>query len=172
MKIFDMKQPLIKTISRYDRKIVDKKMVETPIYIYLIPELISFTGMSDAHRADHTAMKEIAPFTKLQPKQRAEFNQGLIDEFNKDDTNTFIKINGQRNARGVQLNPVEISLGSGNTFTNDGTFMFKNKIKSPAKFKDWVFCYSLSNNPKYDQGDSNKALDLFMKCAPAFGITF
>ena len=52
-----MKQPLIKTISRYDRKIVDKKMVETPIYIYLIPELISFTGMSDAHRADHTAMK-------------------------------------------------------------------------------------------------------------------
>lgn len=50
--------------------------------------------------------------------------------------------------------------------------MFKNKIKSPAKFKDWVFCYSLSNNPKYDEGDSNKAVDLFMKCAPAFGITF
>ena len=69
--------------------------------------------MSDAHRADHNAMKEITPYTKLQPKERAEFNQGLIDEFNKDEANTFIKINGQRNARGVQLNPVRISLGNG-----------------------------------------------------------
>ncbi len=27
IKNFDMKQPLIKTISRYDKKIIDKKMV-------------------------------------------------------------------------------------------------------------------------------------------------
>ena len=60
-----MKQPLIHTIQRYERKIEKGIMVEKPIYVYLIPELVSLTGMSDEHRANHNAMKEIAPFTKL-----------------------------------------------------------------------------------------------------------
>lgn len=67
-----MKQPLLLTISKYDRKIENGKMVENPVYIYLIPELVSLTGMSDEDRANHNAMKEIAPFTKLEPKERAQ----------------------------------------------------------------------------------------------------
>lgn len=72
IKTLNMKQPLLLTISKYDRKIENGKMVENPVYIYLIPELVSLTGMSDEDRANHNAMKEIAPFTKLEPKQRAE----------------------------------------------------------------------------------------------------
>ncbi len=71
-KALNAKQPLIYTIRNYERKIENGKMVEKPIYVYLIPELVSLTGMSDEDRANHSAMKEIAPWTKLEPKQRAD----------------------------------------------------------------------------------------------------
>ena len=42
-------------------------MVENEILGFLIPEFISLTGMSDEQRADYNTMKELAPFTKLEP---------------------------------------------------------------------------------------------------------
>lgn len=107
----------------------------------------------------------------MEPKQRAESNQRIILEFNKDPNNDVIKINGQRNASGAVLNSVKISLGDGSVFTKDGTFNFKNKIKNPAIFKDWVFVYSLSNRPEYDNSDADKAVALFQQCSKAFGIS-
>lgn len=72
IKTLNMKQPLIHTIRRVEKVIENGKIVEKPIYVYLIPELVSLTGMSDEDRANHNAMKEIAPYTKLEPKQRAQ----------------------------------------------------------------------------------------------------
>ena len=60
-----MKQPLIYTISRIEKKIENGKIIEKPTYIYLLPELVSLTGMSDDQKANHNAMKEISPYTKL-----------------------------------------------------------------------------------------------------------
>jgi hypothetical protein len=61
-------------------------------------------------------------------------------------------------------------LGDGNVFTKDGTFMFKNKIKNPANFNNWVFVYSQSKNSKADDSDADRVIDLFKQCSKAFGI--
>ena len=48
--------------------------------------------------------------------------------------------------------------------------MFKNKIKNPATFNNWLFVYSHSKNSKMDDGDADRAVDLFRQCSTAFGI--
>lgn len=67
IKINNLKQPLL-YVQRNIEKILDKetgKIIEKPNYVYLIPQLVSLTGMSDEDRSNHNAMKEIAPYTKL-----------------------------------------------------------------------------------------------------------
>lgn len=82
----------------------------------------------------------------------------------------MIKIKGQRNVNGAVLDGVKIVLGDGSVKTNDGTFQFKNKIKNPANFNNWVFVYSYGKNSKFDDDDADKALGLFRSCSKAFGI--
>lgn len=101
-----MKQPLIYALRNIDKKIENGKIVEIPNYVYLIPELVSLTGMSDEDRANRTAMQEIAPYTKLEPRQRAEENRSFINNFNKDPDIDIIKIGGQRKVNGFLLNEV------------------------------------------------------------------
>ena len=47
-------------------------MVENEIKGFLIPEFVSLTGMSDEQRADYSTMKDLAPYTKLEPFARME----------------------------------------------------------------------------------------------------
>lgn len=128
--------------------------------------------MSENDRGNHGAMKEISPFTKLQPKQRAEKNQEFINYYNKDPNNEIIKINGQRKVNGFRLNELDIELGDGRVKTMDGAFNFKNKIKTPAVFNNWVFVYSRSNKSNYDDKDADDAYSLFKSCSSTFGIKF
>lgn len=94
----------------------------------------------------------------------------MVQNYNKDKTNDFIKIKGQKNVKGVVLDGRNIQLGDANVKTNGGTFAFKNKIFSPAKFKDWVIVYSLSNRPDQDDKDADNVESLIKKSAGAFGI--
>lgn len=48
--------------------------------------------------------------------------------------------------------------------------MFKNTIKNPAVFKDWLFVYSHGKNPKYDDKDADQAFDLMKSSSKIFGI--
>lgn len=134
----------------------------------MIPELVSLTGMSDADRANRTAMQELAPYTKLEPKQRAEENQQFINKFNEDPDNQVIKIKGQKNVNGFVLNELSIELGDGSVKTSNGSFNFKNKLKSAAKFDNWVFVYSA--NTKYDDKEADNAFSLFKQSSGVFGI--
>lgn len=48
--------------------------------------------------------------------------------------------------------------------------MFKNKIKNPANFNNWLFVYSHSKNSKIDDNEADRVLDLFRQCSKTFGI--
>ena len=62
------------------------------------------------------------------------------------------------------MNDVDIKLGgSSSVKTNGGSFMFKNQIKNPAVFKDWLFVYSYGKNQNYDDKDADSAFDLMRK---------
>jgi hypothetical protein len=56
---------LLYALRNIDKVMKDGKLVEKPNFVYLIPELVSLTGMSEEDKSNHNAMKEIAPFTKL-----------------------------------------------------------------------------------------------------------
>ena len=71
LKVSNNKQPLLKVIGRYNQvHKKDGKIEKVPEYIYLLPEFVSPTGMTDDQRAQHSTMKTIAPYTKLTPNQR------------------------------------------------------------------------------------------------------
>lgn len=70
MKIQNERQPLIKVVSRVKKEIVNQEIIATPIYIRLIPELVSPTGMTDAQRSEHFTMQALSPFTKYSPEER------------------------------------------------------------------------------------------------------
>lgn len=53
-----------------EKTIIDGKIVEKPIEVYLLPELVHLTGMSDEQRKNFNIMKMLAPFTKLSPQER------------------------------------------------------------------------------------------------------
>ena len=71
LKVSTMKQPLILTTIRVEKRLTKEgKLEKNEIKGYLIPEFIALTGMSDKQRQDHYVMKAIAPFTKLTPEER------------------------------------------------------------------------------------------------------
>lgn len=78
--ITNMKQPLVRIYEKPAKIIKKGAIKEKPNYIYLIPELLSLTGMTDEQRKNHNAMKAIAPYTRLPPKARFIESQKLIHQ--------------------------------------------------------------------------------------------
>ena len=70
IKVTNHKQPLLKVTAKVEKQIQKGKLVEIPHVVYLIPEFVSLTGMSDDQRANRNLMKEIAEFTKMTPDNR------------------------------------------------------------------------------------------------------
>ncbi len=72
INIRNTKQPLLLAIKSIKKQLDKggKKTIEKKQYVYLVPELVSATGMTDDQRSNHTTMKALAPFTKLSPTER------------------------------------------------------------------------------------------------------
>ena len=64
------KQPLLKVVGRYNQIHKEGKIERVPEYIYLIPEFVSTTGLTDSQKERYETMQIIAPYTKLTPQQR------------------------------------------------------------------------------------------------------
>ena len=61
-----MNQPLIKVLA--DKKFLKKN--EEKKYIYLIPEMLALTGMTDDQRSNYKIMKSVGEYTKLTANNR------------------------------------------------------------------------------------------------------
>lgn len=47
--------------------------------IYLVPEMLTLTGLSDAQKNDHRIMTSLNPFTKMTPQRRMQDSSKIID---------------------------------------------------------------------------------------------
>lgn len=56
----------------------NKNAPERPEFIYLVPEMLTLTGLTDAQRSNYQVMKSLDPFTKLTPQQRMRESGNLI----------------------------------------------------------------------------------------------
>ena len=135
--------------------------------IFLIPEFVSLTGMSDEQRQNHNVMKSIAPFTKLRPDERVEKNEKIIAALNK---SKEINIGDAKIMNAYQLPEPRVQLNSRVFPSDNGSLNFKDRVLKGVKFNDWTVVYSRRN--KYDDEDADDLYRLINKASDAFGITF
>lgn len=124
---------------------------------FLIPEFVALTGMSDAQRKDFGTMKEIAPYTKLTPQERMVDTDKIKEYLGA--TEDF-RLGNPIRMPGIQLNEPEVRLQTQSFRSKDGTLRFKDRVKIPVAFKDWVLVYSQGKNSSYDDQDADNFVSL------------
>lgn len=158
IRIHDLNQPLLKVLSKTVNHSNQKEDAE---YIYLIPELVSLTGLSDRQQSCKDTLKDIAPFTKLTPTKRIQDSLFIVQNLNK--SQDKIQIN-EKNARfdGFCLQCPLISFMQGSSTPEpNGIMKCRQKLKEPGNFKDWVFIYSIRS--QNDAREADEAVRLLIK---------
>jgi aubergine-like protein len=133
---------------RINKQMVEGQLKETEEKIWLVPELLKPTGLTDELRNDRNAMQDIARFTKLIPATRDERQKSLINMINslagKNDKGSEknelgLKIDPKSNRiKGKLLNYPEIRL-SKPMIPDRGNFIIKNAIYDQnAKLENWL----------------------------------
>ena len=72
------KQPLVKVPSKKIKFASGTPPPERQEFIFLVPEMLTLTGLTDAQRSNYQVMKSLDPFTKLTPQQRMLESGSLI----------------------------------------------------------------------------------------------
>lgn len=90
--IKDKKQPLLKVVTKIDKKILENGSIERNInYGYLIPELVRLTGIPDEKKDNNRIMRDIAEFTKMPPGTRHGDTDKFKNLLNKEAGSLVIK---------------------------------------------------------------------------------
>lgn len=171
LNIKNNKQPLL-LVEKAAKKQIAKggKEIEKIIeYIYLIPELVSPTGMTDEQRADHATMKALAPYTKLNPSERIKKCAEMVERINK--TKGLIEIKAPKRLEGYCLQkPDLVYTGARIQPDNKGNIKHRGVLKEPFNFTDWIFVYSVGKNEKRDNDEADDAVSLMENAAKSYGV--
>jgi aubergine-like protein len=71
------KQPLVRVISKVPKYSTLKDRTDQTIY--LVPEMLTLTGLSDAQKSDFRIMKSLDPYTKMTPQRRMQDSCKIIN---------------------------------------------------------------------------------------------
>ena len=162
-------QPLIKVLAdkKFNKKNEEKK------YIFLIPEMVALTGLTDEQRSNFKIMKSLGEFTKLTANKRMSETRALLNHI-KGDEDIMYDINDKPKAlHGFKLSAPHIFLGKNRqAYVDRGSIKLKERVYDPYEFNDFVFCYSVGQDPQNDIADADEAFDLLKAAAKTFGIKF
>ena len=160
LKITNQKQPLI-LVRRKDSQ-------GEPINLYFVPEFCSLAGLEDESTKDGFFMKELARYTKLEPKDRVEKTNEFINLLNdpgsKEKCQTY----------GIEVMPVkelftayymkDTELKGGNdktVYSSDRTFPVLEK----KSMVSWLCFYEQSNYK-----DAENLYNTLSKASKAYGL--
>ena len=160
LKITNQKQPLI-LVRRKDSQ-------GEPINLYFVPEFCSLAGLEDESTKDGFFMKELARYTKLEPKDRVEKTNEFINLLNdpgsKEKCQTY----------GIEVMPVkelftayymkDTELKGGNdktVYSSDRTFPVLEK----KNMVSWLCFYEQSNYK-----DAENLYNTLSKASKAYGL--
>jgi aubergine-like protein len=145
-KINDDNQFLVYSI-RLDKKMVNGKLEEKEERVYLVPELLKPTGLTDELRKDKNAMQDIAKFTKLYPETRNQRQENLIKNFNsltdKDGNDLGLRVDPKSNKiKGKLLDFPQIMLQRP-MIPDRGNFIIKSQIYDQnASLRNWMIVFN------------------------------
>ena len=80
IKVTIKQQPLLKVVGRVEQILKNGKMEKNIEYIYLIPEFVSLTGLTDNQRSNRSTMAKIAPHTKVNPSERIKEARNIVEK--------------------------------------------------------------------------------------------
>lgn len=149
------------------RRRITKKGSKGPVWdeqtIYLVPEMLKATGMTDQQSKNYQIMREVAEYTKLEPKKRMDFiykqarvmdqnpSQAIGRGRSADNTklnrrNIDLKIDQDSNyINGIQLDYPRIQIGDNKCAQLSakwgGNFMINGKLYQKSAIKNWAIVY-------------------------------
>lgn len=170
LNIKDPNQPLI-LVSRTDSQ-------GDPVSLYFIPEFCSLTGLEDEATKDGFFMKELAKYTKLEPKDRVnktnEFINLLKDPAKDEKFPDKLSAKEKSELYGIEVTPVkepftayymeDTKLVGGNkkeVFSSDRTF----NVLEKKDMTNWLCFYEKSNYK-----DAENLYNTLDKASKAFGL--
>jgi aubergine-like protein len=169
-KVKNEGQPLVKVLAK-KVKFSNKLEAEKVEFIYIIPEMLTLTGLSDAQRSNFKIMKSLDPYTKLSPQRRMAETAKMIEKLQDQEELLFKIKNDPYMLEGYQLEAPEIKVGGNKKLTvKNGSIMLRDKVLEPHIFKNYFFCYSAGKDAKFDQEDADYAIDQIKKASETFGI--
>ena len=167
LKITNKNQPLI-LVRRTDSQ-------GEPINLYFVPEFCSLAGLEDDATKDGFFMKELAKYTKLEPKDRVNKTNKFI-ELLKDGTKNKDNTSAQEksNLYGIEVIPIKelftayymkdtklIGGGQKEVFSSDRTF----KVLKKTDMQNWLCFYEKTN-----YNDAENLYNTLDKASKAFGL--
>ena len=171
IQITDDKQFLVKTVIK--RKIMkEKELVEEEEIIYLIPELLSLTGMEDNEVSDFKMMQRVSKFTKMEPQERKDKASKLVSNLRAvtDKTDLFEIEQAEKTMNGYLLPQPIFEFGNGKTeVPKAGQLNSRAKVFNPVNLNRWALVYTAQRGSDDDEADD---LVRAMKDAgKSYGIT-
>ena len=109
--------------------------------VYLVPELLSPTGLTDEMRGDFKLMKEVATNTSIRPSKRFGHYEDLINKINKETKKHSISLTVESKTntlKAYKLNPPCIMNKKGSNTIKGDQIRVKDIVKSKA-IANWVF---------------------------------
>lgn len=171
IEIKDMKQPMLK--SSVKKKIYkDGKLVETQDTVYLVPELVKLTGMEDDERNNFQLMKRLAGHTKMEPQERNDRAQDLLQKLAKEkDKGDFFTVNSTEiTVKGYVLPQPVFEFGGNKTeVPKGGQLNVRQRLLKPVELDSWSLAYtSLSDR---DDDDADELVKILKDAGKTYGIS-
>lgn len=171
LKVTNDEQPLLKVVHRVNQVITGDRIEKVPEYIYLIPEFVSPTGLTEEQRNEHAVMKAIAPYIKLDPNQRYKNSEEMVKKINSSEG--LISIKNPHVVEGLVLNRPQILYGGAMIKPNEqGLVKNRGVLHQTQHFKDWLVVYSSRPNSQRDQEEVDQSVATLIKAGATYGITF
>lgn len=132
--IRDSNQPLVRCLVK-----------SAPGEVYLVPELVSLTGLDEAMRADYRLMSAIAEFTRLEPQERLSTSTSLPRQCSQHASvqQLFRDFSFSLNpepveVQGYQLPRVNVNAHAKLPVSPDGNFSLRGNLLRPMPLERWV----------------------------------
>ena len=149
-----------------------------PINLYFVPEFCSLSGLEDDATKDGFFMKELAKYTKLEPKDRVEKTNEFIELLNDPTKNKdhpeLLSSKEKCELYGIEVMPVKdlfkayymkdtvlIGENGKNVHSSDRTF----RVLEKKNLSNWLCFYEESN---YD--DAENLYNTLSKASKAYGL--
>ena len=142
-------------------------MEKSPEYIFLIPEFVSLTGLTENQRTNRSTMAKIAPHTKVNPSERIKESRDIVEKLRGKDG--LLCIEDSQTADGLVLDRPNILYSQRQNPNDQGLMKNRGKLRNPYKFKDWVVVHSRSNK---GPDDSQNCISTLKAAGETYGIEF